>query len=178
MRSWATFLDALGGVRPFGHILDTVKTGTPGFDAVFGMGIFDFLAEHPESAATFDAAMSERTAAFAPSVADAYDFSDMRTVVDVGGGQGTLLTEILRKHGHLHGVLLETPAVAARAEALLDATDIADRSEVLRRELLRAGSGTRRLLRASQRPARLGRHTGDARSCATAADRWPGQARC
>jgi hypothetical protein len=131
MRSWATFLEALGGVRPFEHILDTIKTGRPGFDAAFGMGIFDFLAEHPENAATFDAAMSERTAAFAPSVADAYDFSDIRTVVDVGGGQGTLLVEILRKHGHLHGVLLETPAVAARAEALLDAIDIADRSEVL-----------------------------------------------
>jgi SAM-dependent methyltransferase len=95
------------------------------------MGIFDFLAEHPENAATFDAAMSERTAAFAPSVAEAYDFSDMRTVVDLGGGKGTLLAEILRRHGHLHGVLFETPAVAARAQALLDAIDIADRSEVL-----------------------------------------------
>ena len=131
MRSWATFLDALGSVRPFEHILDTIKTGRPGFDAAFGMGVFDFLAQHPENAATFDAAMSERTAAFAPSVAEAYDFSDIRTVVDVGGGQGTLLAEILRKHGHLHGVLLETPAVAARAETLLDAIDIADRSKVL-----------------------------------------------
>ena len=131
MRSWATFLDALGGVRPFEHILDTVKTGRPGFDAVFGMGVFDFLAEHPENAATFDAAMSERTAAFAPSVADACDFSDMRTVIDVGGGQGTLLAAILRKHGHLHGVLLETPTVAARATELLGAIDLADRSQVL-----------------------------------------------
>lgn len=131
MRSWATFLDALGSARPFEHILDTIKTGKPGFDAAFGMGVFDFLAQHPENAATFDAAMSERTAAFAPSVAEAYDFSDIRTVVDVGGGQGTLLAEILRKHGHLHGVLLETPAVAARAETLLDAIDIANRSKVL-----------------------------------------------
>ena len=95
------------------------------------MGIFDFLAAHPENAATFGAAMSERTAAFAASVADTYDFSDMRTVIDVGGGQGTLLAGILRKHGHLHGVLLETPTVAARAGELLDAIDIADRSEVL-----------------------------------------------
>jgi O-methyltransferase domain/Dimerisation domain len=117
MRSWATFLDALGSARPFEHILDTIKTGKPGFDAAFGMGVFDFLAQHPENAATFDA--------------EAYDFSDIRIVVDVGGGQGTLLAEILRKHGHLHGVLLETPAVAARAETLLDAIDIADRSKVL-----------------------------------------------
>src|ERR1700683_4048576 len=99
MRSWATFLEALGGVRPFGPILETVKTGRPGFDAVYGMGIFDFLAEHPENAATFDAAMSERTAAFAPSVAEAYDFSDMRTVVDVGGGKGTLVAGVVGRDG-------------------------------------------------------------------------------
>jgi hypothetical protein len=131
MRSWATFLEALNGVRAFEHILDTVKTGKPGFDTAHGTGIFDFLAHHPENAAIFDCAMSERTAAFAPSVAAAYDFSDMRTVVDVGGGQGTLLIEILRTHRHLQGMLLETPAVAVRAEAVLDAVDVADRCQVL-----------------------------------------------
>ena len=53
--------------------------------------------------------MSERTAAFAPSVAARYDFSALRTVADVGGGQGILLAEILRQHGHLRGVLFERP---------------------------------------------------------------------
>jgi hypothetical protein len=131
MRSWATVLEALGGVRPFEHILHTVKTGVPGFDTAFGMGIFEYLAQHPENAATFDAAMSERTATFAPSAAASYDFSDVRTVVDVGGGRGTLLAEILRKHTHMHGVLLETPAVAAHADAVLDAAGLADRCQVL-----------------------------------------------
>jgi orsellinic acid C2-O-methyltransferase len=102
MRSWATFLEALGGVRPFEHILHTVKTGEPGLDTAFGVGVFEFLAQHPQNAATFDAAMSERTAAFALSVGASYDFSDARTVVDVGGGQGILLVEVLRRHSHLH----------------------------------------------------------------------------
>ena len=61
-------------------------------------------------------------------------------MVDVGGGKGTLLVEILRHHGHLSGVLLETPTVAARADALLDAIDIADRSEVLAGDFFEAGS--------------------------------------
>ena len=68
---------------------DTVRTGEPGFEPSPGnASIFEFLAQNPRSAAIFDAAMSERTAAFAPSVADSYDFSDIRTVVDVGGGTG------------------------------------------------------------------------------------------
>ena len=48
MRSWATFLEALGGIRPFEHILQTVKTGTPGLECEFGTGVFEFLAQHPE----------------------------------------------------------------------------------------------------------------------------------
>jgi hypothetical protein len=131
MRSWATMLDAVGVLRSFEHIVQSVRTGAPGFETAFGTGMFEFLAERPENAAAFDAAMAERTAAFAPSVASAYDFSDSRTVVDVGGGNGTLLVEILRRHVHLQGVLLETPTVAARADVVLDAAELADRCEVL-----------------------------------------------
>jgi O-methyltransferase domain len=131
VRSWARLLDTIGGVRAFEHILDTVRTGNPGLDTGFGMGWLEFLSQHPENAASFDAAMSERTAAFAPSVAADYDFSEIRTVVDIGGGQGTLLEAILRRHPHLHGVVLESASVAARAEALLGASDVADRCEVL-----------------------------------------------
>jgi hypothetical protein len=130
MRSWAIFRDARGGVRPFEHILETVRTGKPGFDIEFGHGVFEFVSQDPEAAVIHDAAMSERTAGFAPSVADTYDFSDVRTLVDVGGGKGTLLAEILRRHPHLHGVLLEIPPVAARARTVLDAID-ADRWEVV-----------------------------------------------
>jgi hypothetical protein len=95
------------------------------------MGIFEFLAQNEENAVLFDAAMAERTAAFAPSVAGGYDFAPMRTVVDVGGGQGILLAAILRRHTHLRGVLFEMPAVAARAEQVLKASEVADRCEVV-----------------------------------------------
>ena len=131
MRSWAVFLEAIGGVQPFEHILETVRTGKPGMDIAFGMGVFDFLAQRPDCAVTFDAAMSDRTAAFASSMACVFDFSDIRSIVDVGGGQGTLLGEILRRHTHLHGTLFETADVAARAEAVLDGADLAERCEVV-----------------------------------------------
>jgi hypothetical protein len=115
MRSWATFLEVLGGVRPFAHILQTLKTGRSGREIEFGVELFASIAEDPNAQAIFNAAMSERTAAYAPSVADRCDFADARRVVDVGGGNGTLLVEILRRN----------------ADAILDATDIADRCEVL-----------------------------------------------
>jgi hypothetical protein len=130
MRSWATFMEAIGGVRPFAHIVETIRTGKPGREIEFGTDLFGFLAHNEDAATIFDAAMAERTAAYAPSIAVSHDFSDVRTIVDVGGGNGTLLVEILRQHSHLSGVLFETLTVARRADALLDATDIADRCEV------------------------------------------------
>ena len=52
MRSGVMLLEALGGVRPFAHIMPTVKTGTPGLDIEYGQGLSEFLAEHPENATT------------------------------------------------------------------------------------------------------------------------------
>jgi hypothetical protein len=130
MRSWALMHGRIAG-QPFEHILHAVRTGQPGFDAAHGMSLFEYLAGHPEDAAVFDAAMLERTAAFAPSVAAGYDFSEARTAVDVGGGRGILLAEILRGNPHLQGTLLELPDVAAGAGAVLAEAGVTDRCEVV-----------------------------------------------
>ena len=131
MRSWARLVDAVGGVRAFEPIIHTVRTGEPGVDAAYGMGLFEFLAGRPADAARFDAAMAERTSAFAPGLADACDFTGAATVVDVGGGRGTLLAAILRAHGSLRGILVETQAVAAAAGPSLEAAGVFGRCEVV-----------------------------------------------
>ena len=109
MRSWAMLTDSIGGVRSFDPIIETVRTGKPGLEIAYDISIFQFFAAHPAQAQGFQAAMSERTAAFAPSLAAGYDFSAARTVADIGGGKGTLLAAILHEHGHLRGVLLDRP---------------------------------------------------------------------
>jgi hypothetical protein len=131
MRSWAGLVDAVGGVRVFEPIVHTIRTGESGVDAAYGMGLFDFLARRPHDEARFDAAMAERTSAFAPSVAAACDFAGVRTVADVGGGRGTLLAAVLRAHPGLRGILAETPAVAAAAGPALEAAGVAGRCEVV-----------------------------------------------
>jgi SAM-dependent methyltransferase len=118
MRSWAQLVESCGGIRAFEPIIAR------------GMPLFEFLAQHPERAARFNAAMSERTAGFAPSVAAGYDFSPMRTVVDIGGGKGTLLAAILAAHPDLRGVLFDLPNVTAEAGELLAAAAVADRCEI------------------------------------------------
>jgi SAM-dependent methyltransferase len=131
MRSWAMLVESVGGIRAWEPILETVKTGKPGLDIAQGMSVFEFLAAHADLARGFHAAMSERTAAFAPSVATGYDFSPIRTVADIGGGRGTLLAAILRAHGHVRGVLFERPSVVADAAEVLQAAGVADRCETV-----------------------------------------------
>jgi hypothetical protein len=131
MRSWALLHGTVAGCQPFEHIMHTVKTGQPGFDTAHGMPLFEFLTGHPGDAEVFDAAMLERTAAYAPSVAAGYHFFDLRTVVDVGGGRGILLAAILRGHRHLQGTLFELPTVAAGGEAVLATAGLMDRCDVV-----------------------------------------------
>jgi hypothetical protein len=69
LRYWAILTDQLGGLRPFDRIRDTVMSGEAGLKLEYNVTGVEFLAKHPAATVDFQAAMSERTSAFAPSVA-------------------------------------------------------------------------------------------------------------
>jgi len=109
------------------EILHSVRTGEPGFARVFGEDSFSYMARHPEVAAVFDEAMADWTRQAAVAVAAVYDFSRFRTIVDVGGGNGTLLAGILGATTGPHGIVFDLPHVAARATARLAELGLSDR---------------------------------------------------
>ncbi len=114
----------------WGDLAYSVRTGQPALHHVFGKGSFEYLEEHPEEAAIFDDAMAGFTAFVAVAVAGAYDFSPFRTVVDVGGGNGALLTGILNAYPALRGIVFDLPRVAEGARAKIAAAGLADRCDV------------------------------------------------
>ena len=122
-----------GGIteRAWGDLLYSVETGEPAFRRVFGKDSFAYLAEHPEEAANFDAAMSAFTEPISTVVAAAYDFSQVRHVVDVGGGNGALLVGVLKAHPALKGTLFDLPQVVERARPRLRELGIADRCDTV-----------------------------------------------
>ncbi|MER7420683.1 methyltransferase [Micromonospora peucetia] len=109
----------------------TVETGECAFDHVYGKNIYLHLAEHPELSALFNVAMGQESRVSAQLVADGYDYSGIRTVVDVGGGDGTLLAAILGTHQHLSGVCFDSAAGVAEAAGVLAAAGVSDRCEVV-----------------------------------------------
>lgn len=113
--------------RAWGDLLHSVRSGQPAFESQFGMGPFAYFAQHPEADRVFNEAMIDWTNQIADAVASTYDFSPFETVVDVGGGHGTLLAALLRRNRHAEGILFDLPHVVAEAEKLLAAAGVADR---------------------------------------------------
>jgi hypothetical protein len=91
----------------WGRLEQTVRTGESSVPAIEGVSSFEYLHRHPEQTQRFNRMMSEMIGAMANGVLSAYDFSRFKTVVDIGGGRGTLLAAILESHPRVHGVLFD-----------------------------------------------------------------------
>lgn len=115
----------------WGDLLHSVETGEPAFQHAFNLSLFEYVAQYPEVAALFQNMMAEGTASVAATVAVAYDFSSIHTLVDVGGGHGQMLASILQAHPTLHGVLFDLPHVVKGALPFLEVAGVADRCEVM-----------------------------------------------
>ncbi len=108
-------------------VLHSVQTGAIAFDHVYGESKWQYMAQRPEEAMIFDQAMASFSWVVASAIVGAYDFSSSRTVVDLGGGDGSLLSGILRAHNHLRGVVADVPHVVERARLRLEADGLSGR---------------------------------------------------
>jgi hypothetical protein len=109
---------------PMPAVLETGKTGA---EIALGMSFFDYLRQHPEEEAVFNRTMIAVHGGEPAAVAEAYDFSGVGKVVDVGGGIGTMLVTLLQRHPHLTGVLFDAPSVAEAAKDTIAAAGVEER---------------------------------------------------
>lgn len=109
------------------HLKESVRSGATAFEKIHGMPVFDFLAKRPEAASQFSETMVGIHGSEPPAVAAAYDFSGLKTIVDVGGATGNMLAEILIRHKSPRGVLADLPHVVKDAPAFLAAKGVSDR---------------------------------------------------
>jgi hypothetical protein len=109
----------------------SLTTGEAAYQRRYGRPFWDDLTVSPALRASFDASRSRRLPDQAAKIAHALDWSRFTDVVDVGGGDGTLLIEILRTHPLLRGRVLDLPPAAAAAADKLAASDVADRASAV-----------------------------------------------
>lgn len=113
--------------QSLGH---TVATGKDAFDQVKGKDFYSHLADDEQLSSLFNEAMGEESRLAAAQVAAGYDFSNATNVVDLGGGDGTLLAAILTTRPHLRGTVFDSASGVAEAPAVLQKAGINDRCEV------------------------------------------------
>ena len=109
------------------QLLESVQTGEPAGPRVFGKHYFDWLAENPEAAENFNTAMAVGGTARLPALLSLDVWQRAEQVVDVGGGNGSVLTALLPDHPALRGVVFDLPHVEAEAEATIAAAGLSDR---------------------------------------------------
>jgi hypothetical protein len=120
-----TFWDA------WGKLYEGVQSGQTPFSHAFGDEFFSYHRQHPEAAAIYNSSMGNSAKQRAEAVVSAYDFAGVGTVVDVGGGHGTLIAAILAAHPAMRGILFDQPAVAAESGPMLAAAGVTDRCQVV-----------------------------------------------
>jgi hypothetical protein len=143
--------DAEGSLRPlavcmggqcnwqaWGDILHSIKTGESAFEHVFGTGFFQHLERHPDNARMFLDSMNCCASLYNEAIVAAYDFSRFRKIVDIGGGQGKLITAILKANPETRGALFDTPNQTPGARRFFEQEGIGERCETLTGDFLEA----------------------------------------
>ena len=117
---------------PFAELIQTIRTGRPAAEHLYGEPFFAWLSHHPEQTSRFTGAMANLTSGGFKSAAIAsLPLDGTRTIVDIGGADGTVLATILAGHPHMRGVLFDLPHVITNAPRTLASHGVEDRAEYM-----------------------------------------------
>jgi len=131
MRDAVLWLASPTHFRVFAETGHSVETGETALKKVTGLEAFEYFKQTPEEDQAFNAAMSGLTANFAPAVLEAYDFSGLGTIADIGGGHGKLMTSILKKHYGVRGIVFDAPHVATGAGPHIESMGLSERCKAV-----------------------------------------------
>ena len=107
----------------WGALLHTVKTGQSACPVIFGGSLYDYMEREPEAGRVYDLAMADLARPVGRLLAERAEFKSAHTVVDIGGGNGTVLQAILAVHPHLQGICIDRESVCRHAFETVEATN-------------------------------------------------------
>lgn len=110
------------GLESFKNAIDdllySIQTGENSFKHANGLEMYEYLDRNQKEGQIFNSAMASLTSSVTPLISSMYDFSQFNTIIDIGGGQGMLLSSILKDNAKLYGVLFDLPYAIQSAKKL------------------------------------------------------------
>jgi hypothetical protein len=130
LRNFALYMSSDHYVRAAAALGHSALTGQSAMNHVFGESFWEYNQRHPDENETFNRALAELRGDEHQQIADAFDWTGVKVIVDVGGGIGSLLAAILAGRPDARGVLIEQAQLLTDAERLLNARDVRSRCEL------------------------------------------------
>ena len=121
---WAAFVGRRNVRDAWSSLLESIRTGENSFKLAHGLSVWEYRAQHRDEGEIFDRAMASSTQVVTRSLIEAYDFGRFGTIVDVGGGNGSLLRALLAEYPSLNGVLFDQ-------EHVVEGVDLGERGRVV-----------------------------------------------
>jgi hypothetical protein len=115
----------------FAEMRNTVTTGINASEKLYGKDIFTHVSDTPEEHELFIKGMANTSRLFAPVMLSSYNFTSFRNIVDIGGGDGTLLASILQRYKNVSAVLFDSEHIVKRAAVNLESAGVRDRVEIV-----------------------------------------------
>src|SRR5437660_6358207 len=118
--SLSTYVRMMGTERyrlTWGKLEECLRTGVPAVKALYGKKLYEYFEDHPQEEELFDRALENVSEWRNRGILQAFDFSTIRTLVDVGGGTGHLLAMIHAHYPDLQGILFERASIIERLRA-------------------------------------------------------------
>jgi hypothetical protein len=131
IRGMAVFLPDPFHLRVYADVMASMMTGKPAAETTLGMPVFEYLARNPDYSKVFNDAMTMWSTPVIEAVLEAYDFSQIGTLVDVAGGHGEVLMSILKKHPNVRGVLTDVGHVIDGAQPRIARAGLAGRCQAV-----------------------------------------------
>jgi hypothetical protein len=109
----------------------SIKTGESGFDHAFGKPSFQWIEENPDARKKLDQGQGCKAVGWSNGIMNAYDFSGIDTICDIGGGQGSFLIPILMRYPNLKGIVADMPGTVPAAEKSITEVGLGDRCKAI-----------------------------------------------
>ena len=131
LAGWTALVGSENFWANWGLLPESISTGKTGWRLRLGVDAWGYRAKHPDESQRFDRGMVSLTNVTADTIAEDYNFSQFKTIVDVGGGRGTLIAQVLSRYPAARGVLFDEPHVVKGAPPLLQAGGVLERCQVV-----------------------------------------------